>query len=144
MKRSAPAPELLTDFIPCLTPPVRDGDYDVFYTKKNSKKVIPKPFRAEFKNGQWYGIPDGRPRPGLNEDPQNFGWRGVRRWVLRAPPDNFATLISPKIVDVYLESARPRSTKWNALIKARPFKTEVAAQRFADGRKHLKLTVELP
>lgn len=130
-----PAAELVTDWIPCTTPPVRDGVYEAEITSHAGGPL--KPFRMEFKNGTWTDN-------GMNRYPEAWKWRGVRRWVLRGPDDNILSRIAGAPVHIYLHAARPRSKQWGGLTQARPFKTEAAAQRFADRYQQLKLTAVMP
>lgn len=134
--------ELVTDWIPCTTPPVRDGVYECQPVDRDFDHI-----RLEFSSGSWRiisGFLAGVSIAGPNLDPKCFQWRGVRRWVLQRPADNRLSLISHEPITIYLHASRPRSTKWSGLEKARPFKTEKAAQRFADSRPRLKLTAVLP
>lgn len=71
-------------------------------------------------------------------------WRGARMWVLVRIADPFISALAGQAVDVYLNSARPRSAKFGGLIGARPFLTQRQAERFAARYKHLGLTAVLP
>jgi hypothetical protein len=145
-----PEPVLLTDWIPCTTPPVREGVYDFQYI--GGLGFGPYPVRGMFKDGKWLGYDDRHTKhgetldrlQGLNESPAEYQWRGGRRWVLQGPVANMLSLIARETVYIYLEDARPRSAKWNSLAKARPFLTEAAAQRFATRYPRLGLTAVLP
>ncbi len=68
---TAPAAPLLTDWIPCTTPPVRDGEYDLTMFPNDEGGDI----KISYRNGKWSG-------DGVNISPGEFHWRGVRRWVL--------------------------------------------------------------
>lgn len=142
LAEKAAAAELVTDWIPCTTPPVRDGVYEC-----RSIDFAVQPTRLDYSNKSWRvldGFLAGAAISGPNSYPDKFQWRGVRRWVLQGPADNLLSLIAREPIVVYLETSRPRLTKWNSLDKARPFKTQAAAQRFADARPRLKLTAVLP
>lgn len=151
-RAAAPAPELVTDWIPCTTPPVRDGDYEFTYTGPNHIK--PHPIRCLFENGKWYMVPPAKgpykDRPDTRLEriealPNEYHWRGVRRWVLVRKADPLLTALNQgEPVDAYLADARPRSAKFNGMAGARPFRTEAAAQRFADRYSRLGLTAVLP
>jgi hypothetical protein len=66
----------LTDWIPCTTPPVRDGEYELTMFPNDSETSA---IRETYQAGAWFGC------PGVNEEPGDFYWRGVRRWVLTVP-----------------------------------------------------------
>lgn len=138
------AAELVTDWIPCTTPPVRDGDYDIQLFGDEKLRL-----RVEFVNGVWRyisGCLTGTPLVGPGIDGECWHWRGVRRWVLVRKADPLMTALNQgEPVDVYLISARPRSAAFGGLgSRTRPFKTEAAAQRFADRYSRLGLTAVLP
>lgn len=130
-----PAPDLLTDWIPCTTPPVRDGVYEITGT---SYIGLMKPFRMAYTNGEWLRM-DGNVFLGGAEITK-WSWRGVRRWVLvrKAHP-----IFDP--ARGYLVEARPRSALFGELgVLTRPFLTEAAAKRFANRYSRLGLTAVLP
>lgn len=139
--------QIITDWIPFATPPVRVGVYEV---RSVASGTHGKVWRAEFDGKQWRQAEHTPPlKPGALMDhamayPEKYLWRGVRRWVLQGPADNLLTRIAGEPVDVFLEDARPRSAKWNGLANARPFKSEAAAQRFAARYHQLGLTAVLP
>lgn len=87
----------LTDWMPCTTPPVREGEFEVVYTADDIETDVGRDkFRAEFIRGAWFDV-RGHRLPGLCHDPENFSWRGVRRWVLvywftDAPPSYMTKL----------------------------------------------------
>lgn len=138
------AADLVTDWIPCTTPPVRDGDYD-FRLRAGQMLANGEAKRGEFRGGKWFSIDDGDELYAINyKHAHAYEWRGVRRWVLQGPADNLLSLIARQPVTIYLHAARPRSSNFGGLAKARPFKTEAAAQRFADRHQRLKLTAVLP
>lgn len=127
-----PAAELVTDWIPCTTPPVRGGDYD-FRLRAGQIMFNGEPQRGEVRDGKWFSILDGGELYAINGEHQHaYEWRGVRRWVLVMPGG------------AYLHSARPKMAKIGDLFLARPFLTEAKAQRFADRYSRLGLTAVLP
>jgi hypothetical protein len=67
----------VTDWIPCTTPPVRDGAYEVQSAPggRFGKDL------AIYEDGRWRW-PDGLDSHGLNNYPDQFVWRGRRMWVL--------------------------------------------------------------
>jgi hypothetical protein len=78
------AAPLLTDWIPCTTPPVREGEYEVEHI---GGPTGPKEWRAMYLcgmhgHGRWVRSDDGVVIDALMEHPDKFRWRGVRRWVL--------------------------------------------------------------
>lgn len=130
-RRAKPAePLLVTDWIPCATPPVRDGVYEaISRTNANDK------FMAEYRNGKWFGVGD---RAGIVLDAMlnYYQWRGVRRWVLQS--------LLPSREPMFLIDARPRIRKVGELAKARPFRDRTSAERFAARYARLGLVAVLP
>jgi hypothetical protein len=125
---------ILTDWIPCTTPPVRDGEYDYIYSASDLPNVFKTTCRAEFKHGQWYSLSGGGYRlPGLNHDPENFSWRGVRRWVLALEAQPDPATQGGRLSDAYLmsKSARGVGQFHYMLAKAISFGTEAEARYFA-------------
>lgn len=66
---------LLTDWISCTTPPVREGEYDLTYVGKRSIMAMAT-CREVYSNGAW------NDSPGINGWEHCWVWRGMRRWVL--------------------------------------------------------------
>lgn len=139
-KRAAAAAPLLTDWMSCTTPPVRVGRYETERVDRPGESYL------VFYHGPglWFADERGVIPHHAAVNPGMHRWRGVRRWVLKGPDANILSLIAGTTVPIYLEAARPRSAKWNKLAKARPFRTEDEAQRFASRYPHLKATAVLP
>lgn len=83
-------------------------------------------------------------RPSIFGTHGTHEFRGIRRWVLAQKASPIISALARRPVDAYLISARPRSANFGAMVQARPFKTEQAAQRFAARYAHLGLTAVLP
>jgi len=75
----ASAAPQLTDWIPCTTPPVRDGEYELRMADTHGTEA-----RAAWENGQWVWKYSGdvAQSPNNSERRHRWVWRGVRRWVL--------------------------------------------------------------
>ena len=135
---------LVTDWIPCTTPPVRDGVYELRLTQ-----LAPEAgeIRGELKRGKFYFDDAKSPCPmdGVNTCPGDWQWRGTRRWVLVRKADPLLTALNQgEPVDAYLADARPRSAKFSGLAGARPFRDQADAERFAARYSRLGLTAVLP
>lgn len=140
MKRAAliqsaarPASELVTDWIPCTALPVRVGRYQIRHPGHGIGM-------ADWDGSRWT---DGNDEH-FRADGSGYHWRGLRRWVLVRKADPLLSALFLEPTDAYLEDARPRSAKFTVHAKARPFKDERAAQRFADRYSDLGLTAVLP
>lgn len=74
---------LLTDWIPCTTPPVRVGEYEVQLAGND----VSSGRRALWKNGVWTWVHSSSACGGPNDVilRAKWMWRGVRRWVLTVP-----------------------------------------------------------
>lgn len=122
----------LTDWIPCTTPPVRDGVYEVQHpTKQHSDHT---PFRCEFRDGMWFGV-DYHPGKYLDAMVGIYQWRGVRRWVLTVPcflfsDHPYVTHVSRRGVVYMTDKLAPGFTKAGPL----GFDTEAEAAAYA--RRH--------
>lgn len=64
----------LTPWFSLTEPPIRDGEYDCHYSKRDLG--ICDVFRAVFRNGIWYDL-YWRKLSGLNHDPECFEYRGL-------------------------------------------------------------------
>lgn len=129
---------VLTAPIPCTTPPVRDGWYDVEYCGPD--EVLRCGFwRLEWRNGVWsdkHGV--AVLSPALV--PAHYQWRGVRRWVLTVP-----SLCGDR--DDYIVNIRPRGVVLEAVaelynphfrVSAMAFDTEADAVAYATKHAALK------
>lgn len=74
----------LTGWLPCKTPPVRNGIYECLCTI-DMPGFVPREFPARFNAGEWTNMTHFA-LPGINFRPENFSWRGMRRWVLTISP----------------------------------------------------------
>jgi hypothetical protein len=131
----------LTGWIPCTTPPVRDGDYELQHVDDAAS-----PFRAEFRAGDWLGVRPYNMGYLLNavDAVGGYQWRGVRRWVLKATAENFLA----KIVgneDVYFTGmTRRRKPTFGAHFVAMGFDSEVDAHAYRLAHCISDVTAVLP
>lgn len=116
---AASAAPVLTDWISCTTPPVRDGHYDMQHADDNAS-----PFRAEFRGGAWLSIDHGRPLSAVAFG--GYKWRGVLRWVL--VHRNY--LLTSR--NIYVKKLTVSTTYWGGLQEAKNFPTKEAAERYRD------------
>lgn len=123
---------LLTDWIPCTTPPVRDGEYEFVCTDLGLQHIDLKPGRAVFKNGAWHDRLSEHPLNGMNLSPQYFSWRGRRMWVLVRREDPIVSALAGQPVDVYVNKRTRRTTRFSGLQDAVAFETKEAAERYRD------------
>ncbi len=133
---------LLTDWISCTTPPVREGEYALKLAGDQRTEDIDKP-NAEFVGGVWYWLGSGDKCHSPNNWPPRWEYRGVRRWVLEVQvPSKPATVTGIGDVDVvpisyeiyYLSNDRagPEKRCFNPhLENAIGFTTQAAAEKFA-------------
>lgn len=112
---------LLTDWISCTTPPVRDGEYG--YDTIDSKFIAPG--RVLFRDGAWFSVANGAPLPGLTMFADRFRWRGVRRWVLKRGSQYLTGFSKRKVV--YSSEQLPCGILGDAM----SFATEAEASAFA-------------
>lgn len=131
--KSAAAALQLTDWIPCTTPPVREGEYEV-----ESVVYGQKPWRATYRDGKWCTAEDGHFNPAgtlmgdTMQYPDRYRWRGVRRWVLVRP----SSLDKSKLA--YLQKIPTRGRRVGIphfhydLEQAMGFDTKAQAEAFRD------------
>lgn len=116
----------LTDWISCTTPPVREGEYEV-----EALRYGDKPWRATYRDGKWFTaesstfVKVGQSMDDTMAHPENYRWRGVRRWVLVQRNEPILGR------DAYIEHRTPQNTKWTAeLAQAKGFDTEAKAMAY--------------
>jgi hypothetical protein len=113
-----PVIPVLTGPIPCTTPPVRDGRYEFTMFPDDDDCWL----SVEYVAGKWVD------HPGIDINPDEFYWRGVRRWVL-------VTKSSISGNDMYLEKINGCAIYWSAeLAEAHGFATEAEANEARKGR----------
>jgi hypothetical protein len=124
----------LTDWMPCTMRPLRDGEYECKYSANlwnmDGTKFRCDSFRARFKDGSW-----PIDRPGLNNTPQNFKWRGVRRWVLIEAWSRPALSVTKKT---------KRGFSFGPLVRAIGFDSKEEAESFAAKHPRYNLKAVLP
>ncbi len=69
----------VTGWIPCTTPPVREGEYEMMAGYQR------KPWRVVYRDGEWFNAVNGLIQHHTMLYPIVYQWRGVRRWVLTTP-----------------------------------------------------------
>jgi hypothetical protein len=114
----------LTDWIPCTTPPVREGESDL---TANINIDVLYPVRIKYSGDTWLRM-DGSPffRDSVDEL-ADWSWRGARRWVLVQRNEPILGC------DAYIEHRTPTNTKWtNELAGAKGFDTEAQALAYRD------------
>lgn len=122
----------LTDWYPADVKPVRKGVYETIFT---DWKGIVSNAGYSLWDGNLWSFTEASPQANFSEGAVlSKEWRGVRRWVL----------VTNRPICKYLFSARPGIATFWSLEKARPFKTQRAAERFAARYKHLDLVAVLP
>lgn len=100
---------LITDWIPCTMPPLRDGEYDVMDKYGHH-------WRANFTDGKWTHVRLKCPMEATTHKPEEYQWRGRRMWVLRSK-----AILGHGVL--YLSNA-PQSEIWICKIElARGFET---------------------
>jgi hypothetical protein len=120
----------LTDWIPCTTPPVREGVYEVRWAIGQKSKE----WRATFDSGTGAWRHEGKIISLMDHtmsNPEGYEWRGVRRWVLKVEPcgcDKY---------DVYLSRMSTRGVcHWDYRIEnAIGFETAEAAEKMRTSKR---------
>lgn len=132
----APAKPILTDWISCVTPPVRVG----FYERDWGCPDMTQLQNMDYWDGSRWFYGDGKGGYGTIEPISPYlRWRGIRKWVLQSP-----ATVGGGVLYLLPETTFNHDYWHEDITRAIGFETRAAALKFAAAIQTLNFTAVLP